>query len=125
MLAAEVTFNGGTGLLNNDLSVGAVVHAARLDWVASPTPGVDRRMLFRIGDEKARATSIVRYAPGSRFPHHDHPGGEEFFVAAPAGWLSPECKGGPGWRQDLAQSRSTAPGQCRAVLNFEASERRT
>ena len=34
-------------------------------------------MLFRIGDEKARATSIVRYAPGSRFPHHDHPGGEE------------------------------------------------
>jgi anti-sigma factor ChrR (cupin superfamily) len=67
-------------LLNDDLSVGAVVHAARLDWVASPTRGVDRRMLFRIGDEKARATSIVRYAPGSRFPHHDHPGGEEFFV---------------------------------------------
>jgi quercetin dioxygenase-like cupin family protein len=67
-------------LLNSDLSVGAVIHAARLDWVASPTPGVERRMLFRIGDEKARATSIVRYAPGSRFPHHDHPGGEEFFV---------------------------------------------
>jgi anti-sigma factor ChrR (cupin superfamily) len=67
-------------LLNEDLSVEAVVHAARLDWVASPTRGVDRRMLFRIGDEKARATSIVRYAPGSRFPHHNHPGGEEFFV---------------------------------------------
>jgi anti-sigma factor ChrR (cupin superfamily) len=67
-------------LLNSDLSVGAVIHAARLDWVGSPTPGVERRMLFRIGDEKARATSIVRYAPGSRFPHHDHPGGEEFFV---------------------------------------------
>lgn len=67
-------------LLNEDLSVPAVVHAARLDWVASPTRGVDRRMLFRIGEEKARATSIVRYAPESRFPHHDHPGGEEFFV---------------------------------------------
>jgi quercetin dioxygenase-like cupin family protein len=67
-------------LLNDDLSVPAVVHAARLDWVASPTRGVDRRMLFRIGEEKARATSIVRYAPESRFPHHDHPGGEEFFV---------------------------------------------
>lgn len=66
--------------LNDDLSVPAVVHAARLDWVASPTHGVDRRMLFRIGDEKARATSIVRYAVGSRFPHHGHPGGEEFFV---------------------------------------------
>jgi len=67
-------------LLNNDLDVRAVVHAARLGWNASPTRGVDRRMLFRIGDEKARATSIVRYAPESRFPHHGHPGGEEFFV---------------------------------------------
>ena len=37
-------------------------------------------MLFRIGEEKARATSIVRYAPGSRFPRHVHPGGEEFLV---------------------------------------------
>jgi anti-sigma factor ChrR (cupin superfamily) len=37
-------------------------------------------MLFRIGEEKARATSIVRYAPGSRFARHGHPGGEEFLV---------------------------------------------
>jgi len=66
--------------LNDDLNVPAVVHAARLGWVASPTRGVDRRMLFRIGDEKARATSIVRYAPASRFPRHGHPGGEEFLV---------------------------------------------
>lgn len=67
-------------LLNNDLTQRALVHAARLDWVASPTAGVERRMLFRIGDEKARATSIVRYARGSRFPRHTHPGGEEFLV---------------------------------------------
>ncbi|MXP26814.1 cupin [Altererythrobacter indicus] len=67
-------------LLNDDITVPAVVHAAKQDWVASPTKGVDRRMLFRIGDEKARATSIVRYAPDSRFPHHAHPGGEEIFV---------------------------------------------
>ncbi len=67
-------------LLNNDLSQRALVHAARLDWVASPTAGVERRMLFRVGDEKARATSIVRYAKGSRFPRHTHPGGEEFLV---------------------------------------------
>lgn len=39
-------------------------------------------MLFRIGEEKARATSIVRYAPGSRFARHGHPGGEEFLVLA-------------------------------------------
>ena len=67
-------------LLNDDLSVRALVHAASLDWVASPANGVDRRMLFRIGEEKARATSIVRYAPGSRFSRHGHPGGEEFIV---------------------------------------------
>jgi quercetin dioxygenase-like cupin family protein len=66
--------------LNDDLSVPVVVHAAKLDWVPSPAAGVERRMLFRIGEEKARATSIVRYAPRSRFPHHGHPGGEEFLV---------------------------------------------
>lgn len=42
--------------------------------------GVDRRMLDRIGDEVARATSIVRYAPGSHFSAHTHTGGEEFLV---------------------------------------------
>lgn len=67
-------------LLNDDLANRVVVHAAALDWVPSPAKGVDRRMLFRIGDEKARATSIVRYAPGSRFARHGHPGGEEFLV---------------------------------------------
>ncbi|MEO0831579.1 MAG: cupin domain-containing protein, partial [Pseudomonadota bacterium] len=49
-------------------------------WVASPMAGVDRRMLDRIGDEVARATSIVRYAPGSAFSSHVHTGGEEFLV---------------------------------------------
>ena len=37
-------------------------------------------MLDRIGDEVARATSIVRYAPGSHFAPHTHGGGEEFLV---------------------------------------------
>jgi ChrR Cupin-like domain len=66
--------------LNADFSRRAVVHAARLPWVASPMPGVERRMLDRIGDEVARATSIVRYAAGSHFAAHTHGGGEEFFV---------------------------------------------
>jgi anti-sigma factor ChrR (cupin superfamily) len=42
--------------------------------------GVERRMLDRIGEEVARATSIVRYAAGSRFSPHVHGGGEEFLV---------------------------------------------
>jgi quercetin dioxygenase-like cupin family protein len=66
--------------LNADFTQRAVVHAARLDWTPSPIAGVDRRMLDRIGDEVARATSIVRYAPGSRFAPHTHGGGEEFLV---------------------------------------------
>jgi quercetin dioxygenase-like cupin family protein len=66
--------------LNADFSQRAVVHAARLAWVPSPIAGVDRRMLDRIGDEVARATSIVRYAPSSRFSPHTHGGGEEFLV---------------------------------------------
>ena len=66
--------------LNADFSRRAVVHAARLAWVLSPVAGVERRMLDRIGDEVARATSIVRYAPRSRFSPHTHGGGEEFLV---------------------------------------------
>src|SRR5262245_8286376 len=64
--------------LNSDFGTRAAVHAAALDWTSSPIPGVDRRMLDRIGDEVARATSIVRYASHSRFPCHTHRGGEEF-----------------------------------------------
>jgi quercetin dioxygenase-like cupin family protein len=66
--------------VNADFSRRAVVHAATLDWVPSPMAGVDRRMLDRVGGEVARATSIVRYAPHSRFPRHVHGGGEEFLV---------------------------------------------
>ena len=66
--------------LNADFAAPAVVHAARLDWTPSPVAGVDRRMLDRVGAEVARATSIVRYAPGSRFAAHSHGGGEEFLV---------------------------------------------
>ena len=66
--------------LNADFSKRVVVHGARIAWQASPMAGVDRRMLDRMGDETARATSIVRYAPGSHFSAHVHTGGEEFFV---------------------------------------------
>lgn len=67
-------------LINDDLSRPALVHAGQMEWTSSPAPGVDRRMLYRQGVEQARATSIVRYAPASRFAAHAHPGGEEFLV---------------------------------------------
>lgn len=66
--------------INADFNARAIIHSEQLDWVASPMPGVDRRMLDRIGAEVAHATSIVRYAPASQFSAHTHTGGEEFIV---------------------------------------------
>jgi anti-sigma factor ChrR (cupin superfamily) len=66
--------------INSDLSQRALVYSDNLPWVDSPSPGVKRRMLERDGDEVARATSIVRYAPNSYFAAHVHSGGEEFLV---------------------------------------------
>jgi hypothetical protein len=66
--------------LHADLGRRALVRGAELDWVPSPLAGVERRMLERDGEEVARATSIVRYVPGSSFSEHVHGGGEELLV---------------------------------------------
>lgn len=66
--------------LNADFSERARVTPADELWQGSPESGVDRLMLDRIGDEVARATSIVRYAAGSSFAQHEHAMGEEFLV---------------------------------------------
>ncbi len=66
--------------IHADLSQRAVVLTAELPWIDSPMKGVQRRMLDRDGQEVARATSLVRYAPGSAFSAHTHGGGEEFMV---------------------------------------------
>ena len=66
--------------LHANLALPAVVDGAALEWVASPAAGVERRMFERDGEEVARATSLVRYAPGSSFSPHVHGAGEEFLV---------------------------------------------
>ena len=83
-------------LINADFTCRASLAPEHYQWVSSPQNGVERLMLDRVGAEKARATSIVRYAPDSYFPHHLHPGGEEILVLSgtfsadnidyPAGW---------------------------------------
>ena len=83
-------------LVNADFSRRVVVAPHQYRWVASPQAGVERVMLDRLGGEQARATSIVRYAPASCFPPHQHPAGEEILVLSgtvsedgvhyPAGW---------------------------------------
>ena len=66
--------------LNDDFSQRVLVRNAENDWVTSPSAGVERKMLDRIGGEVARATTIVRFAPGSAFSAHTHDGGEEYLV---------------------------------------------
>lgn len=66
--------------INADFTKRVAVHFDNSEWVASPAAGVERKMLDRIGDEVARATTIVRFAPGSAFSAHTHDGGEEYLV---------------------------------------------
>lgn len=66
--------------INADFERRVLLHADEIDWLPSPMAGVSRRPLDRIGAEVARATSIVRYDPGSHFSPHVHHGGEEFIV---------------------------------------------
>jgi anti-sigma factor ChrR (cupin superfamily) len=66
--------------INAEFDERVVLHADDIEWRDSPMPGVSRRPLDRIGDEVARATTIVRYAPESKFSAHTHDGGEEFIV---------------------------------------------
>jgi anti-sigma factor ChrR (cupin superfamily) len=66
--------------LNADFDQRVVIRPEDMTFVPSPVAGVERKMLDRVGEEVARATSIVRYAPESRFSEHQHTGGEEFLV---------------------------------------------
>ncbi|THF25791.1 anti-sigma factor [Pseudomonas atacamensis] len=75
-------------LVNADFTKKIFLTPDEYQWVPSPQEGIERIMLDRVGDERARATSIVRYANSSYFPQHTHPGGEEIFVLS--GILSEE-----------------------------------
>ena len=66
--------------INSNFKIFAGVHFDPLHYVPSPAYGVDRFMLDRIGSERARATTIVKYHPNSKFQEHIHIGGEEFIV---------------------------------------------
>ena len=66
--------------VNANFDERVVVRFDETPWVPSPSPGVERKMLDRIGGEVARATTIVRFAPNSQFAPHTHDGGEEYIV---------------------------------------------
>ena len=66
--------------LNADFSKHVVIRPEDYEWRDSPSPGVQRMMLDRVGGEVARATSLVRFAANATFAEHRHGGGEEFLV---------------------------------------------
>ena len=66
--------------VNDDFTIQAVVDTNKLVWIQSPASGVERKFLERVGNEIARASSLVRYAPNSSFAPHTHDGGEEILV---------------------------------------------
>lgn len=66
--------------VNSDFNQRVVILPEHYHFIDSPLAGVSRMMLDRAGQEVARATSIVRYAPGSGYSAHTHNGGEEILV---------------------------------------------
>lgn len=66
--------------IHADFSQPVIIAPENYQWLKSPGGEVNRMMLDRIGEEKARATSLVEFAPQSRFPQHQHPLGEEVLV---------------------------------------------
>jgi len=67
--------------LNADFTRAVLMDTTAMEWQASPGEGVWRKRLELSGPtESGRVTSIVRYDPGSRFPTHEHPDGEEILV---------------------------------------------
>lgn len=68
--------------INANFKAIAAMNFDATKYISSPSYGVNRFMLDRVGSEKARATTIVEYKPKSSFPEHEHIGGEEFLVLA-------------------------------------------
>lgn len=54
-------------MINADFSKKVIIKPDDYAWLPSPNGEVERMMLDRIGDEKARATSLVKYAPKRYF----------------------------------------------------------
>lgn len=67
-------------LLNADVRQRVVMNTRALPWAAADTPGLQRLLLERTAGELPHATYLVRYAPGTRYPHHDHDLDEELLV---------------------------------------------
>ncbi|SFR54926.1 cupin domain-containing protein [Thiomicrospira sp. ALE5] len=75
--------------INLDLTQRVLVNTTKQAWFGSRADGVQRKPLEREAAESGRTTSVVQFMPGSAFPPHQHPQGEEIFVLE--GVFSDEC----------------------------------
>lgn len=66
--------------LNMDFTKAVKVLASEHHWELSPADGVSRMPLEKEAEESGHTTSLVRFAPGSNFPPHTHPLGEEIII---------------------------------------------
>ncbi len=68
-------------MINQDFKKRVTINSEEETWYKSTSDGVERLYLERDGGgESAIATTIVRFAPKSKFDWHMHSGGEEFLV---------------------------------------------
>ena len=66
--------------LNMDFSKAVCILPDEQLWVKSPADGVSRIQLEYEAAESGHTTSFVKFEPGSFFPAHQHPLGEELYV---------------------------------------------
>ena len=77
----NLTPSSPSSTINGDLSVRVAVDTAAMQWTPSPSRTVWRKRVHLVGPAEAgQVTSVVRYAPDSKFHAHDHPDGEEILV---------------------------------------------
>ncbi len=66
---------------NGNLAIRAAADTAAMPWTSSPSGSVWRKRVHLVGPaESGQVTSVVRFEPGSTFPEHGHPEGEEILV---------------------------------------------
>ena len=60
-------------------TVSRSVPVADLPWHATPFPGIEQKILLR-DEERGLITALIRMAPGSRLPLHEHADIEQTYV---------------------------------------------
>lgn len=62
-----------------------IVQSSKVDWKLLEEPGINTKGIFvkSLRQDKSAnrsPTILLKFEPGSTYPYHNHPGGEELFV---------------------------------------------